>query len=110
MSVPCNDYAPDTLNPVEEDQHICTGCFWGGLEHTSQTMYALVSDQGTATHETAICNACFTPDNKEVLVKNAPDDVVDRTWHICADNDALECVVCGATVSAAFRNVERKEN
>lgn len=30
---PCNDYAPDTLNPVEEDRGICTTCFRQGEDH-----------------------------------------------------------------------------
>jgi hypothetical protein len=33
MSKPCNNYAPDTLNPVKEDQDICTTCFYRGIDH-----------------------------------------------------------------------------
>ena len=29
----CDDYAPDTLNPVEEDRDICTNCFYRGIDH-----------------------------------------------------------------------------
>jgi site-specific DNA-methyltransferase (adenine-specific) len=30
---PCGNYAPDALNPIVEDQDICTECFYGGSEH-----------------------------------------------------------------------------
>jgi site-specific DNA-methyltransferase (adenine-specific) len=32
---PCGNYAPDTLNPVIEDQDICTGCFYRREDHAN---------------------------------------------------------------------------
>lgn len=29
----CDDFAPDTLNPVEEDRDICTNCFYREIDH-----------------------------------------------------------------------------
>ena len=31
--IPCNDFAPDTLNPVAEDRTICTTCFFRAVDH-----------------------------------------------------------------------------
>jgi len=35
----CDDYAPDTLNPVEEDQDICTNCYYRKSDHRPRTEF-----------------------------------------------------------------------
>lgn len=63
-------------------------------------MYALVSDQGTAAAETALCEDCFEDDeNKDYARKQASTvlkDIPDlETFHDCTGNDVLSCCICG---------------
>lgn len=31
---PCDDYAPDSLNPEMSDRDVCTTCFFRGADHS----------------------------------------------------------------------------
>lgn len=33
----CDDYAPDTLNPIEQDRGICTNCFLQAVDHRTRS-------------------------------------------------------------------------
>ena len=58
-------------------------------------IYAMVTDQGTAASETALCGEHFTPENKDACVIGADDDVIIHSWKDCTGNDALRCNICG---------------
>lgn len=62
-------------------------------------MYALVSNQGTACGETALCNEHYTPMHRLFVTHNrlsdGPDAPIPDDWHDCTGNDALECIICG---------------
>jgi hypothetical protein len=61
------------------------------------SIYAMLTNQGTAAKETAICTACLCQqicDGKCLIP--VPDDVTDTTVHNCSGNDELECNCCGA--------------
>lgn len=61
-------------------------------------MYALVTKQGTAAAETALCHRCFQNDSsREFAKRSAGEDVDTRGWLDVSENDALECVSCGHT-------------
>lgn len=62
------------------------------------TMYALVSDQGTAMSETALCASCYAVSANQGYAEDQgrmADDWDRNGWHNCTGNDALLCVVCG---------------
>lgn len=54
------------------------------------TIFAGVTEQGTAAAETALCLTHNTPENIETFYAN---DVIGR--EDCTGNDALECQYCG---------------
>jgi hypothetical protein len=59
-------------------------------------MVALVTDQGTAAAETALCTTCATPDRRKLYEEEAKSDVsVMDGWQDVSDNDALSCNKCG---------------
>lgn len=63
------------------------------------TMYALVSDQGTAMSEAALCASCYaTPQNQGYAEEQgmSADDWDREGWRDVSGNEALSCVVCGA--------------
>lgn len=61
-------------------------------------MHALVSDQGTAAIEAALCENCFKEEaNKKYAREMASqsDDVnPEGNFVDCSENDALKCCVC----------------
>jgi len=57
-------------------------------------MWAMLSDQGTACDETALCAACFNAENRVGAAMRARRDVVLTAWHDCTGNEALSCTVC----------------
>ncbi len=57
-------------------------------------IFAMISEQGTATDETSLCEQHLTPEHQADIP--TPRDVPERDWIDCTDNDALSCVVCGA--------------
>jgi hypothetical protein len=62
------------------------------------TMYALVTDQGTAMSEAALCASCYVdPQNQGYAEEQAgAAGDWDRTpWIDASENDALACAVCG---------------
>ena len=62
-------------------------------------MLALVSDQGTACAETALCEQCHGNAERRAAVKELAagiDDIPNpRDWHDCTGNEALQCCHCG---------------
>jgi len=65
-------------------------------------MYALVSNQGTAAAETALCEKCYLEAaNRSYSQELASrcDDIPDlHTFHDCSGNDALHCCICGQSI------------
>ena len=60
-------------------------------------MYALVTDQRTAAAETALCEDHFQEEAcREQAIRQADNDVI-ALWEDCSGNDALACIVCGAS-------------
>ena len=69
-------------------------------------MYALLSDQGTACGETALCGKCYeTVGNRDLARKGATDPLhagdpaISEAFTDCGDphnggNDALLCCIC----------------
>lgn len=41
----CDDYAPDTLNPVEADRDICTSCFHRAADHRPRAEFSAKQNQ-----------------------------------------------------------------
>lgn len=68
-------------------------------------IHALVDQQGTACHETAVCGHCdslkYRQDWNERLARDATKDRASApladSWQECSSNDALVCTVCGHT-------------
>jgi len=61
-------------------------------------MLALVSDQGTACAETALCEKCHGGKHRATIEKKAAeiDDIPNPTdWQDCTGNDCLQCNDCG---------------
>lgn len=59
-------------------------------------MHAMVTQQGTAASETALCDDCFTTSAAFDAERRADDDVDKQRGFIdCAGNDALVCTSCG---------------
>ena len=66
-------------------------------------MIALLSDQGTAMAETALCethNKGLTCARVYAEATSIPD-WDGRGFRDCTGNDALQCVICGATGEGA---------
>jgi len=59
---------------------------------------ALVTNQGTAAAETALC---YEHDNEQarstIEGMFAKGEVQPKSWTNCDENDAVECFVCGKT-------------
>lgn len=61
-------------------------------------MYALVTLDGTACSETALCDACYSDPRYRTLARRcAYEDVMPVTFEDCTGNDALACIVCDYT-------------
>jgi hypothetical protein len=63
-------------------------------------IFALLSCQGTACSETALCHTHFSPENRKMAYEAGCQNTVDPPfsivgWADCTDNDALSCIVCG---------------
>ena len=62
-------------------------------------MYAMVSDQGTACNETALCSEHYTPENKAEIeaeyCHGISDEPISGSWVDCTGNDYLMCRECG---------------
>jgi uncharacterized protein with PIN domain len=59
-------------------------------------MFALVTNQGTAAEETALCLTCATPTRKKKYEEEAESDVsIIDGWQDVTENDALGCNECG---------------
>jgi hypothetical protein len=60
-------------------------------------MRALVTINGTAARETALCDDCFRdPDTRNDTERGADYDVDKRSgWQDCTGNDELNCNQCG---------------
>lgn len=62
------------------------------------TMFAFVSDQGTAMSETALCARCYPTMENRVLAEEqarATSDWDQQGWHNTSGNEALVCLTCG---------------
>jgi len=58
------------------------------------TLFALISNQGTACIETCLCQKHFTKENKEKVSKHLKNDVVPDSWTDVSENEACECLQC----------------
>lgn len=64
-------------------------------------MYALLSDQGTAAIETALCERCMgdpkmSKQARQQAEQSSLNDVPpDAPFRDCTENDALQCIGCG---------------
>ena len=66
-------------------------------------MYALITAQGTAAGENALCDLHLDKAGKGIATQFIFSDVIDReTWHECSENDALYCAVCGWNVAGGW--------
>ena len=62
-------------------------------------IYALVSEQGTATYETVLCKEHYTPEMRREVSRSAPADVPNKdAWEDVSENDVLRCTVCGVDI------------
>lgn len=58
-------------------------------------IFALVTDQGTATVESALCIEHYTDANKALCSAISYVDVVLNSWTDCTSNEELYCNICG---------------
>ncbi|MGA2259416.1 MAG: hypothetical protein ABSG53_32480 [Thermoguttaceae bacterium] len=65
----------------------------------------MLSDQGTAASETALCEECYSDENREYasnmrspILNDIPEPTAFRD---CSGNDALYCCVCGRGADGA---------
>jgi len=61
-------------------------------------MYALVTDQGTAAAETALCGKCFKKYQNYAREMGAQDVQHAGPFHDCTNNPMLRCVICDEEV------------
>lgn len=59
-------------------------------------IYAIVTGDGTAAAETALCPADYESDENRVMAERQAESDVTGPWSDCTGNDALRCIVCGA--------------
>lgn len=70
-------------------------------EDDTRTIYALLTGQGTAAPETALCETHYDDDHREPIEDAAerragdPDMPIPGTWSDCSANPELECAECG---------------
>lgn len=71
-------------------------------------MKCLVSDQGTGTHETALCENCYKDEANQLYARNMAcnaDDIDPESDFVdCSGNDALDCVICGIDIFGIVGN------
>lgn len=62
-------------------------------------MFALLDNQGTAAAETALCSVHVNDSASmtEAILAAREDVPLPQDFNDCSGNDALECIVCGAT-------------
>ena len=62
-------------------------------------MFALLTDQGTAASETALCGIHVNDSTATTaaLVEAREDVPLPQDFNDCSGNDALRCIVCGAS-------------
>ena len=59
-------------------------------------MKALVTEQGTACAETALCDKCYAvPENRANAIAERWEDAIRDSWTDCTGNDACPCIICG---------------
>lgn len=68
-------------------------------EKIMRKMFALVTYQGTAAAETAICSECAEVTTFYAAARADSDVDKERGFVDCTDNEALQCS-CGATVES----------
>ena len=76
-----------------------------------ERMFALVTKQGTAAEETALCETHFTEEHKAQISPwsgQGTDEVVPDSWRDCTGNDVLTCNLCG--IDAAGRTSRERED
>lgn len=78
------------------------------MSETTGTMFALVTDQGTAMSETALCGNCHPVIANQGYCEEqagyAGDWEESEGWRDCSGNDCLQCIMCGAP---DFENLEQ---
>ena len=64
-------------------------------------MKSLLTDQGTAAAETALCKNCYPDEANQgyarEMASQADDIDPESNFVDCTGNDALECIICGKT-------------
>lgn len=60
-------------------------------------LYALVTGEGTAMSETALCREHFTAAHRLTAMQQAGQDAAGDVFADCSGNDELSCIVCGRT-------------
>jgi hypothetical protein len=58
-------------------------------------MIAMLSTQGTAVSEAALCKDHDTPQLRQRLAVHAPSDVVPDSWTDVKGNEFIVCSICG---------------
>ena len=55
----------------------------------------MVTNNGTAAFETGLCK-CHFGTHKQVIERQARNDVRPNSWTDVSENEVIECQVCGA--------------
>ena len=58
------------------------------------SLYAMVTEQGTAAAETGLCDTHYE-EYKEKVSKEARDDVKPDSWRDVTGNEEIYCNICG---------------
>jgi hypothetical protein len=72
------------------------------MSATNNAMYAMLTDQGTAMPETALCKAHHVEpfiERARWWGEAARDVGVDLTFHDCTGNPELTCTECGVNAA-----------
>jgi hypothetical protein len=86
-SEPCNDYAPDTLAPEQEDRETCTTCYHHRDNHTMKTDTQNIFDRLNTASLILRDNEQYNDDpdyNPEGLAADACDDAAALIKHLAA--------------------------
>lgn len=73
-------------------------------------MKTLVTEQGTATPETALCEQCYLNKANQGYARemaSRTDDINPENKFVdCSENEAIECCICGKDIFGNIADIE----
>ena len=74
-------------------------------------MRTLLTEQGTATPETALCETCYPNNANQGYARemaSRTDDINPKSdFTDCSENEAVQCCICGKDIFGNINDTER---